>query len=87
MLGSLFALVLCATAHLVASVALAQSDNYTSVEVDTDKLLQLSYHASAHKDCTAGRLPTIRVIEPPTSGTLTVRAAVLTTNNIRGCPR
>jgi hypothetical protein len=84
--GILSRLVACATVSLVASFALAQSANYTSVEVGADKLLQLSYHASVHKDCTAGRLPTVRVIEPPTSGTLTVREAELTTTRVRGCP-
>jgi hypothetical protein len=48
--------------------------------------VQLSYHASAHKNCTAAQLPTIRVIEAPKSGTLTVRKAVLTTDKVAGCP-
>jgi hypothetical protein len=86
MLDPCLRLVACATASLVASTALAQSANYTSVEVPTQKLLQLSYHASAHRDCTPGRLPTIRVIEPPTSGTLTVKVAELTTTRVVGCP-
>jgi hypothetical protein len=48
--------------------------------------VQLSYHASAHKNCTPGAPPTIRVIEAPKSGTLTVRQAVLTTDRVAGCP-
>jgi hypothetical protein len=32
-------------------------------------------------------LPTIRIIEAPKSGILTVRNAVLTTNKIAGCPQ
>ena len=48
--------------------------------------MQLGYHASAHKNCTPGSLPTIRVIEAPKSGMLTVRRAVLTTDKIAGCP-
>lgn len=71
---------------LMASVALAQNANYTSVEATSDKPVQLNLHASARKDCTAGRLPTIRVIEPPKSGTMTVRGAVVTTNRVPGCP-
>ena len=73
--------------QLDASVTVAQSANYTSVEVDTNKLLRLSYHASAHKDCTAGRLPTVGVIAPPTSGALMVRVAELTTARVSGCPK
>ncbi len=63
----------------------ASSSNYTSVEATADKSVQLGYHASAHKNCTPAPPPTIRVIEVPRSGTLTVRQAVLTTNRIAGC--
>ncbi len=69
-----------------ASAALAQSTNYTSVEVTGTTPMQLSYHASAHKNCTPAPLPTVRVIQPPTSGTLIVRRAVLTTNKVANCP-
>jgi hypothetical protein len=73
-------------ASLTATIVLAQDANYTSVEATSGKLLQLSYHASAHKNCTPAPLPTIRVIEAPKSGTLTVRGAVLKTNKVAGCP-
>ena len=76
-----------ATTGLSATAALAQDTNYTSAEVTAGKPFELSYHASAHKsNCSAGALPTIRVLEAPKSGTLTVRKAVLTTNKIAGCP-
>ena len=42
-------LLSCAIAGFVASAALAQAVNYTSVEATAGKPLQLSYHASAHK--------------------------------------
>ena len=76
----------CATASLMATATLAQDANYTSVEATSDKPVQLGYHASAHKNCTPAPLPTIRVIEAPKSGTLTVRSAVLTTDKVAGCP-
>src|SRR5262249_46590967 len=81
-------LVCCAAAALLASTALAQgSANYTSVEATSDKPVQLSYHASAHKsNCTPAPLPTVRVTEAPKAGMLTVRGPVLTTNKIAGCP-
>ena len=84
----IFNLVLVfATTGLSASAVLAQDTNYTSAEVTAGKPFELSYHASAHKsNCSAGALPTIRVLEAPKSGTLTVRKAVLTTNKIIGCP-
>jgi hypothetical protein len=42
--------------------------------------------AAAHKDCTPAPLPTIRVIEAPKSGTLTVRRGELKTDQVAGCP-
>jgi hypothetical protein len=63
--------------------------NYTSIEAARDVPVQIGYFASAHKDCTKdctpARVPTIRVAEPPRSGTLTIREAELTTGRIAGC--
>ena len=79
--------VLAAAFSMLASAALAQAtNNYSSVEATSEKPVQLGYYASAHKNCTPGSLPTIRVIEPPKSGVLTVRRAVLKTDKIAGCP-
>lgn len=80
-------LLSCAIAGLMASAALAQTANYTSVEATAGKPLQLSYHASAHKnDCTPAPLATFDVLDAPKLGILTVRKATLTTNKIAGCP-
>jgi hypothetical protein len=73
-------------AGLVATAALAQTANYTSVETIADRPMQLSYHASAHNNCTPEALPRIRVTEAPRSGTLTVRKAVLSTDRLVGRP-
>lgn len=78
---------LCAAASLVATAALGQDANYSSVEATSEKPVQLGYHASANKkNCTPAPLPNIRVIEAPKSGTLTLRKAVLTTDRVAGCP-
>jgi hypothetical protein len=80
-------LLSCAIAGSVASAALAQTANYTSVEATAGKPVQLTYHASAHKgDCTPAPLATFDVLEAPKLGILTVRKALLTTNKIAGCP-
>jgi hypothetical protein len=82
--------LLCAfaTASVCVSASLAQDANYTSADALPDKPVQLSYHASANKNnCSPGALPTIRIIEAPKSGRLTVCNAVLTTNRIAGCPQ
>ena len=86
-LAVLFPLV--AAVISISTVAIAQpapSSNYTSIEATPDKPVQLGYHASAHKNCTPAPLPTIRVIQVPKAGTLTVRRALLTTDKIAGCP-
>jgi len=79
-------LLSCAITSLVASAALAQAVNYTSVEATAGKPLQLSYHASAHKNCTPAPLATFDVLQPPKLGLLIVRKAMLTTNKVTGCP-
>jgi hypothetical protein len=70
----------------LAQPALAQAANYTSVEATSEKPVQLTYHASAHKNCTPRSLPTVRLIEPPKAGVLTVRRVTLTTGKVAGCP-
>jgi hypothetical protein len=77
----------CAAAGLSATAASAQDANYTSVQAVPDKPVELSYHASAHKEnCSPAPLPAVRVLEPPKAGLLTIRKAELTTNKIAGCP-
>lgn len=73
-------------ASSIGASALAQSAHYTSMEAISGKPMQLTYYASVRKDCTPAPLPTIRVVQPPKSGVLTIRPAVLTTNKIAGCP-
>ena len=78
-----------ALAAIIVTAALAQpapSSNYTSFEATSAKPVQIGYYAEAHKDCTPAPLPTIRVIEAPKSGTLTVRVGELKTNQVAGCP-
>ena len=76
----------CAASPLIDTVALAQDANYTSVQATPDKPVQLSYHASAHKEnCSAAPIPSVRVLEPPKAGFLKIRRAMLTTNEVAGC--
>ena len=51
------------------------------------KPVQLTYHALAHKNCTAAALPTVRVTQAPKAGITIVRQAELTTTKVAGCPR
>jgi hypothetical protein len=77
----------CAVVGFMASAALAQTKNYTSIEAAAGKPVQLSYHASANKNCAPAPPPTVQVMEAPKAGALVVRKAVLTTDKIAGCPR
>jgi hypothetical protein len=80
-------LLSCALTCFIAPAALGQALNYTSVEAIAGKPVQLTYHADAHKStCTPAPIPTLRVIEPPRDGVLTIRKAVLSTDKIPGCP-
>lgn len=73
-------------AMALAATAVAQTANYTTREATAETPLQIGVHATANKDCTPSPLPTVRVIEAPKSGTLSVKSATLTTNKIAGCP-
>jgi hypothetical protein len=66
---------------------LAQSVDYTSVVAVGSKPVQLTYHASAHKNCAPAVPPEIKVLDPPTNGTLIVRKGKLTTDKFAGCGR
>jgi hypothetical protein len=79
-------LLSCGIAGLVASAAFAPAANYTSVEATAGKPVQLTYHASAHKNCTPAPLSTFDVLQAPKLGLLTVRKGLLTTDKVAGCP-
>jgi hypothetical protein len=81
------ALLLAALAGFVAAAALAQATNYSSAETTSATPIQLSYHASAHKNCTPATPPTIKVTEPPKSGVLEIRKGTLATNKVPSCGR
>ena len=64
----------------------APTTNYTSIEAEPGKPVQLGYYAQGHKDCSPSKLPIVRVVEAPTLGTLTVRPGELKTDRVPNCP-
>ena len=75
---------------LISSAVLAQSppvNNYKSFDVVPGVPVQLGFHATANKDCSPALLPTIRVLESPKLGTLSVQQGELTTDGVLGCPQ
>ena len=74
----------------IASTAYGQpapSTNYTSIEAEAGKSVQVGYYAQAHKDCSPSKLPIVRVAEAPTLGTLSVRPSELQTDRVQNCPK
>jgi hypothetical protein len=67
------------------SLAQAQTDTYSMASAVAGKPAQLNVHAAA-RNCQPAPLPTIKLIERPSNGTLVVRRATLTTNRIQTCP-
>jgi hypothetical protein len=83
-----FGLLLCALAVSMPATVLAQpspSTNYTTIQATSEKPVQIDFYATANKNCTPAPPPTVRMVEPPKLGTLTVRRGELTTN-LAGCP-
>jgi hypothetical protein len=65
----------------------APSKNYETVEAMPGKPVRIGIYGSANRrDCSPLRAPTIRVIEAPSSGSLSVRLGEATTDKIVGCP-
>jgi hypothetical protein len=84
---SVWAAIGLAAATPVAMAQPAPSNNYTTVEAVPGKPLHIGTYGSANrKDCSPLRAPTIRVIESPASGSLSVRLGEATVDKMAGCP-
>ena len=74
----------------VSTAAVAQdapSVNYTSFDATSAAPVRLGYYGAAHKDCSPAPPVTIRVSEPPKSGTFTIRPGQLTISaTAKECP-
>lgn len=83
--------VVSAALALAATAAAAQPGpikNYTSIDAVRGTPVRIGYYVSAdRKNCKPVRPPTIRVVEPPKEGALTVKTGQITTSQIPGCPR
>jgi hypothetical protein len=76
---------LLVVAALTSSSVVAQSTNYSRADATSGVAVQLNFHATANKNCSAAPPPRIRVLEIPKFGTLTVRKGEATINSIPGC--
>ena len=83
--SALAAMSMALTATM-AGAQLGPPTKYTTFKAVSGKAVELGNYASANQNCSPGPAPAIHVVEPPKSGTLTVRVAQLTYNNVFGCP-
>jgi len=82
---ALTATIMVATATMAAA-QLGPPTKYTAFKAVPGKAIEIGNYASANQNCSPGVAPVIHVVESPKAGTLTVRVAQLTYNNVFGCP-
>ena len=79
----------CIGVLLAAGAAIGQpaaTTNYTSFDAVPGKTMQIGFFGTASKKaCAPIRTPTIRVVEPPKSGTLMVRHGEITADKVGSC--
>jgi hypothetical protein len=64
---------IAAIAASLAAPAAAQTTDYTSFDARPGTPIEIGNYAALGKVCSAGAPPTIKVVEPPREGTLSVR--------------
>jgi hypothetical protein len=47
--------------------------------------INVGIFSSIHKNCTPGRLPTVRLVSPPAHGKVTVKQGKINARNLRDC--
>ncbi|MGX9393320.1 hypothetical protein ACWX0K_16495 [Nitrobacteraceae bacterium UC4446_H13] len=68
--------------------ALAQQPPTTverNAKGQTAKNIQVGLYINVRPDCTSGPLPTIRLVNPPANGTLTIRRGKVNATNYKQC--
>lgn len=79
---------LAALCFLIALPALAfgqQSSVQREVKGKPDTNINAGIFATIRKDCTAGPLPSVRLINPPAHGKVTVKQGKLRATNVKNC--
>jgi hypothetical protein len=86
---------LCLAALTLPSAAFAQTapdataPNTTTVERSakgpTAKAIQVGVYLNVQPDCSSGNLPALRLVTPPTNGTITIKRGKVTATNYKQC--
>lgn len=86
---TLIALALGGLIGSAAPVAALAQQAPTTVERNakgqTAKNIQVGLYINVRPDCTSGPLPTIRLVNPPANGTLTIRRGKVNATNYKQC--
>jgi hypothetical protein len=56
-----------------------------SVQAAPNKVVQIGLYINVRSDCTAGPLPTIRLVSPPSAGKVEVKSAKVKATNYKQC--
>jgi hypothetical protein len=80
----LFAVLVC-VAPFGSRIAFG-GDALRNIEVAPGGSVRLNVHLTTTRDCKPAALPEVRLIDPPSGGTMQVRRALLTTGQVQGCP-
>jgi len=67
--------------HAVAQISTTQRE----VKGKSGQEIRIGIFANVRADCTSGPLPTIRLIQPPVNGKITVRKGRLNATNFKQC--
>jgi hypothetical protein len=70
------------------AVAFAQQQPTTverSAKGPTAKNIRVGLYVNVRPDCTSGPLPTIRLVNPPANGTLTIKRGKVNATNYKQC--
>jgi hypothetical protein len=70
----------------MARPVFAQEQLFRTVKATAGKPLRLALIANLKRDCTAGPMPDVRVLTPPTRGTLAIRSGKLKAGSLKRCP-
>jgi hypothetical protein len=73
-------------ALFLAPSALAQSTNYSTLEVTSGEPARVGFYGFATKTCASEPLPVLDVVTPPKHGVVTVRAGSVTATKVANCP-
>lgn len=79
------ALFVCVGVPATASAQQASTTVERNAKGLTAKNIQVGLYINVRPDCTSGPLPTIRLVNPPANGTLTIRRGKVNATNYKQC--